>query len=86
MINPSNRATVVPNEFGVRHSVRPDVGREYITFDIPNGWDDVKKVCKKVLEFDGRKFEFGCWNSDRMDCTFTRPLNGEILTAKVVRR
>lgn len=81
----SDKATVVPNEISVRHSVRPDVGREFITFDI-EGWDDVKKVCKKVLEFEGRKFVFSCWNSDRMECIFVRPLYGDAPVARIVKK
>lgn len=79
------KATVSPEEFEVRHTVRQDVGKEFITFDVPNGWDDVKKVCKKVLLFDGRKFTFSCWNSDSLYCCFSRPLVGEVLTAKIVK-
>lgn len=70
-----------PSEISVRHAVRPDVGREFLTFDVPNGWDDVKKVCKRVLLFDGRKFVFSCWNSDRLECVFYRLLDGTTLTA-----
>lgn len=69
-------ATVSPTEIPVRFDSRPDVGRDFLTFDIPNGWDDVKKVCKKVLVYDGRKFTFSCWNSDRMECVFVAPHNG----------
>lgn len=75
-------ATISPNEIPVTHSVRPDVGREFISFPI-SGWDDVKKVARKVLIYDGRKFVFSCWNSDRMDCVFYRPLNGEVKVAKI---
>jgi len=78
------KATIVPNEIEVRHSVRPDVGREFLTFDVPNGWDDVKKICKKVLLFDGRKFTFSGWNSDGNYCCFFRPLAGEPQTAKIL--
>jgi hypothetical protein len=80
-------ATVSSDKIPVRHDIRPDVGQEYITFGIPNGWGDVKKVCKKVLEFDGRDFVFSCWNSDRMECTFVRLLNGpEATFAKIKRK
>lgn len=68
-------ATVVPNAIPVRYSIHPDIGLEFISFDIPNGWDDVKRVCKKVLTYDGRPFTFSCWNSDRMECVFRRALN-----------
>ena len=76
-------ATVVPNEIPVRHAVRLDVGREFITFDVPNGWEDVKKVSKKVLLFDGRKFVFSCWNSDSNYCCFYRMLSGDPSTATI---
>ena len=79
------KATIAPLEIAVRHTIRPDVGREFIAFEI-TGWDDVKKLAKKVLLFDGRKFIFSCWNSDRMECIFFRPLQGEILTAKIVAK
>ena len=76
-------ATVSPNEISVQHSVRSDVGREFLKFDVPNGWDDVKKICKKVLTFDGRKFVFSCWNSDYNYCVFYRMLDGSTKVAKV---
>jgi len=76
------KATICPNEFSVEHSIRPDVGREFITFDVPNGWDDVKKITKKILIYDGKKFRFSCWNSDHNYCVFVKPLNGEIQTAR----
>ena len=78
-------ASIAPNEIAVRHSIRPDVHREFISFDI-DGWDDVKKVCKKVLIYDGRKFIFSCWNSDRNDCIFYRMLDGSTLTATINKK
>lgn len=76
-------ATISPNEISVQHCVREDVGREFLTFDIPNGWDDVKRICKKVLTYDGRKFVFSCWNSDTMKCHFYRMLDGSTKVARV---
>ena len=75
-------ATFSPNEISVEHCVQHDVDREFLIFDIPNGWDDVKKICKKVLIYDGREFVFSCWNSDRMKCYFYRMLDGSTKTAK----
>ena len=69
------KATIVPNEIPVVHNVRPDVDREFLTVDCPEGWDDVKKLTKKVLTYDGRKFTFSGWNSDRNVCFFVRRLN-----------
>lgn len=74
-------ATLVPNEIPVRHSVRPDVNREFITFSVPNGWDDVKKVCYKVMLFDGRRFIYSGWNSDRNECFFFRLIDGKTTVA-----
>jgi hypothetical protein len=70
------KATIYSNEIPVMHSVRPDVNREFLTVDVPEGWDDVKKICKKVLTFEGRKFTFTGWNSDRNQAFFAAPLNG----------
>lgn len=78
-------SSILANEIAVRHSVRPDVGREFLSFDI-TGWDDVKPLTKKVLLFDGRKFIFSCWNSDRNECIFYRMLDGSTVTATVCRR
>ena len=66
------KATILPNEISVVHSVRPEVNREYLTVNVPAGWDDVKKIAKKVLTYDGRKFTFMGWDSDTLQC-FTSP-------------
>jgi hypothetical protein len=79
-------ASILENKISVRHSIRPDVGREFITFDIPNGWDDVKKICKKVLLYDGKEFIFSAWNSDRNECFFYRMLDGSTKTAEIKRK
>jgi len=75
-------ATILPNEIAVSHSIRTDVEREFLSFGL-SGWDEVKKLTKKVLIFDGRKFIFSCWNSDRMEIVFYRMLDGSTITAKI---
>ena len=80
------KATVSLDEVPVRYSSRPDVGRDYLTIDCPAGWDDVKKICKKVLVYEGRRFTFTGWNSDRNECFFVAPLGGSQPVAKIVRR
>ena len=51
--------------------VRPSATRDgYLTVDVPNGWDDVEKIRTKVLEFEGRRFVFTGWNSDRNEAFF----------------
>ena len=68
--------TIDTEETKVVHSIRPDVNREFLSLSVPNGWDDVKKICKRVLTYDGRKFIFSGWNSDRNECFFYRMLDG----------
>ena len=78
----------ITDKIKVQHSVRPEVGREFLTIDCRNGWEDVDKIRKRVLEFDGREFVFSGWNSDTNQCYFFRPLvtlGGEIHTAKFVK-
>ncbi len=78
------KATIAPLEISVTHTVRPDVGREFLRFDI-TGWDEVKKLTKKVLTFEGRKFVFSGWNSEGNYCCFYRMLDGSTTTAKFNR-
>jgi len=77
------KATIDPKEVAVSHSTREDIGREFLTVSCPEGWDDVKKLVKKVLTFDGRKFTFTGWNSDRNEAYFTRGLNTVEMVARI---
>jgi hypothetical protein len=79
------KATIIPDEIAVNHCVQLDVGREFLSFKI-DGWDEVKKLTKKVLLFDNRKFIFSCWNSDRMEIIFYCMLDGSTTTAKVCKK
>ena len=65
-------ATISKDEIAVVYTNRQDVGREYLTIDVPNGWDDVKKLTNKVLRYDGKAFVFTGWNSDTLQCFFVR--------------
>jgi hypothetical protein len=49
---------------------RADDGTHWLQISIPNGWDDVRKVCKRVLSYEGRTYVFASWNSDTMLCHF----------------
>lgn len=78
------KATISLNDIPISsHSIRHDVGREFLTISCPDGWDDVKKLVKKVLIFDKKKFTFTGWNSDRNECFFVRPIDQEPLIAKI---
>ena len=82
-----NTAQILPDEVKVRHTFVTDIDREFLTLDVPNGWEDVDKVRGKVLEFDGRRFVFTGWNSDRNEAFFSRPLSGgfKLQSAKWVK-
>jgi hypothetical protein len=62
------KATILPKEIAVSYSSRPEVCRDYLTIQCPNGWDDVEKLTNKVLTYENRKFTFTGWNSDRNEC------------------
>ena len=78
-----NSAAVASNKIAVTHSVHPDLNREMLIINVPNGWDDVAKLVKKVLTYDGRDFTFCGWNSDTCRCYFVRPINGKSTVATV---
>lgn len=71
-----NVASIASNKIAVSHTVRPDVDREFLTLNVPDGWDDVKKLTNKVLTYQGRDFIFSGWNSDVNQCYFVRLING----------
>lgn len=71
-----------PSKKVVRHTVCKEINREFISFDI-EGWDEVAKLCKKVLTFQGRDFAFAGWNSDSNTISFYRLLSQNILVATV---
>ena len=39
-------------------------GDLYIEIQVPNGWDDVKKLVNKVVEVNDLDFSYTGWNSD----------------------
>lgn len=43
---------------------REGVGH-FLTIDCPEGWDDVKKISRKILAYEGRNYKFTGWCSDR---------------------
>ena len=78
-------AAILQNEVPVQHSVRPDVGLEFLQVSCPDGWDDVKKICRKVLSYEGKKFTFSGWNSDRNVAYFNRPINQDAPCAQILK-
>jgi hypothetical protein len=50
-------------------------GSHWLQIRIPDGWDDVKKIHKKVLSFEGRFYTFRSWNSDSYLCHFREDKN-----------
>lgn len=64
----SNTATVVTNKIAVRPSNRD--GELWLTIDLPEGWDTLRPLTGKVLEFEGNDYTFRGWNSDRNEAFF----------------
>ena len=62
-------AKVVSNLIPVNHIVRAGE-RDRLHLDVPKGWDDVKKICRKVLQYEGRNYSFIGRNSDRNEAFF----------------
>lgn len=59
-------------------SVTPSEDRGFgkrLTIDCPEGWDDVKKLTKKVLSYEGDYYTFLGWCSDRNVCYFGETKN-----------
>lgn len=76
-------AAVLANEVPVKYDERPEVNRDFLTIDVPNGWNDVKRISKKVLLFDRRRFTFSGWNSDSLKCYFVAPHGDNATTATI---
>jgi hypothetical protein len=74
-MNPTTLATITKNEIAVEYRERADDNTKWLIIDIPNGWDDVKKISRKVLVYNGLRFTFSAWNSDVMRCYFKHNAN-----------
>ena len=69
------KATIVPDEIPVlrHHTDSGGTGWLYLQIeskDGDGGWADVRRFNRKVLEFEGRKYTWSCWNSDSMVSVF----------------
>lgn len=62
-------ATVIPNEIPIHRHSTDEQGVGWLEIQIED-WDDVKRTNRKVLEFEGRRYTWSCWNSDRMVSVF----------------
>jgi hypothetical protein len=78
-----NTASIASNKIKVEYSAIPGDNREFLTFSVPNGWDDVKKLTNKVLTYNNKDFTFSGWNSDRNECYFVRLVNGMSFVATI---
>lgn len=65
-----NAASIASNKISVVHHEYEN--REFLTFSVPNGWDDVEKMVNRVLTYEGRDFTFSGWDSDKNECYFVR--------------
>ena len=76
-----NAASIATNKIAVTHTAFEN--REFLTFSVPNGWDDVKKLTNKVMTYNNKDFTFSGWNSDRNECFFVRLVNGPSFVATI---
>ena len=76
-----NTASIDSNKISVNHTVCDN--REFLTFNVPNGWDDVRPLTNKVLAYCGQDYTFSGWCSDRNQCWFVRILNGPSFVAVI---
>jgi len=76
-----NVASIASNKIQVNHTAFEN--REFLTFSVPNGWDDVKKLTNKVLTYNNKDFTFSGWNSDRNECFFVCLVNGPSFVATI---
>jgi hypothetical protein len=77
-------ATVAKDLIEVTPNYREDMQPNpyYLRVSVPDGWNDVKKISKKVLQFEGRNYTFIGWNSDSNLCFFRASHN----VAKILKR
>ena len=72
-------ATISKNQIAVKHNTRED-GSNWLTVEVPNGWDDCKEIVNKVLQFNGLNYTWRGWNSDRNEAFFRE--NNQTATVK----
>ena len=72
-------ATIETNLIPISRVIQDGWGT-HLTIDVPNGWDDCKKLTKKILSFDGKKFCWVGWDSDRNECFFRETTNVATIT------
>ena len=59
-----NEARITTNKVTVTKPISIE-GDLYIEVNVPNGWDDVKKLVNKVIEVNNIDFGYTGWNSDK---------------------
>ena len=77
-----NSASIAANKIAVK-SIHSYENRDFLTINVPNGWDDVKNLTTKVLTHDGKDYTFSGWNSDDNECYFVRIKNGPNFVATI---
>ncbi len=78
-----NTADIAKNKISVVYSIHPDDNREFLTVNVPNGWNDVRKLNSKVLTYDGRDFAWTGWNSDSNQAYWARNTYGPSMVATI---
>jgi hypothetical protein len=67
-------------ERGTYVAAHYDAKHDLLTLDVPDGWDDVKRLTGRVVLFAGRRFGFTGWNSDHNHAYFVGHPEVAVLT------
>lgn len=64
-------ALIVKNAIKItREVIHAHWNKTCIFIDLPEGWDTLKPLTAKILEYKGKNFTFLAWNSDRNEAWF----------------
>jgi hypothetical protein len=65
-------AEIKSNLIPIMYSEREDDNTKWLTVSVPNGWDDCKKITKKVLSYRNETYVWRGWNSDSNKAFFAQ--------------
>ena len=78
-------ATIETNLIAVEPTT-DESGHKWLKIQVPNGWDDCKKLTKKVLKYNGETYVWRSWNSDYNYCYFIQSNDIAEFVKKLAKR
>jgi hypothetical protein len=67
-------------------SATTDGGWKWLKISVPNGWEDCKKLTRKVLKYNGETYVWRSWNSDYNYCSFIQSNDVVEIVKKVAKK